>query len=521
MTRTTVRSRPLGFLLLSISLPALPAAADVFTDIGYTDLVARLGAGNVPTGAGIGCGQVEAQESAGNFGPNTANADFVGKTFTPMGGAFGASSHATAVGQNLYGLSGSIAPGMNSIWVWEAGAWASTGYLRTNQSGTVPATPPAASMRIINNSWIGDFQSSANNNAIRRLDFAIARDNLIVVNGTNNGADSTAYPLMAYGYNGITVGVMGGAHSNGLTPAGLDGPNRRKPDLVAPNAYTSFSTPVVGAAAALLLETAATFPGLASNPNAGSNLVVKASLLAGTTHRAAWTNSPAIAGPTRGSTATPLDPLWGTDLLNIDRSHRILTGLEQDGSITPPTVPNASNRGWDLVPTMPPSTSQWWRFRIHATIPELSVLATWNRSVTSTFGSFTLQDLDLVLWRITPEGGLAPLVGDPGVGFFASGNVESVSTIDNVEHLLVRGLVAGDYLIELRRKAGTQASLPIALAWSMPPTANPADLDGNGTVGAADLAIQLGQWGGPGSGDLDGNGTVGAADLALLLGAWS
>jgi hypothetical protein len=48
----------------------------------------------------------------------------------------------------------------------------------------------------------------------------------------------------------------------------------------------------------------------------------------------------------------------------------------------------------------------------------------------------------------------------------------------------------------------------------------PADLDGDGSVGPADLAILLGQWGGTGSGDLSGNGTVGPEDLALLLGAW-
>ena len=49
----------------------------------------------------------------------------------------------------------------------------------------------------------------------------------------------------------------------------------------------------------------------------------------------------------------------------------------------------------------------------------------------------------------------------------------------------------------------------------------PADLDGNGEVGAADLAALLGAWGATsGSADLDGNGDVGAADLAALLGAW-
>lgn len=54
----------------------------------------------------------------------------------------------------------------------------------------------------------------------------------------------------------------------------------------------------------------------------------------------------------------------------------------------------------------------------------------------------------------------------------------------------------------------------------------PADLDGNGVVGAGDLAICLGQWGqasgksGPPLADLDGDGVVGAGDLAMLLGAW-
>ena len=50
----------------------------------------------------------------------------------------------------------------------------------------------------------------------------------------------------------------------------------------------------------------------------------------------------------------------------------------------------------------------------------------------------------------------------------------------------------------------------------------PADLDGDGFVGASDLAILLGSWG-PCDGcpaDFDGDGDVNAADLAQLLGAW-
>jgi len=50
----------------------------------------------------------------------------------------------------------------------------------------------------------------------------------------------------------------------------------------------------------------------------------------------------------------------------------------------------------------------------------------------------------------------------------------------------------------------------------------PADFNGNGSVGAEDLAQLLGAWGdNPGHpADLDGDDDVGAFDLAMLLGAW-
>ena len=49
----------------------------------------------------------------------------------------------------------------------------------------------------------------------------------------------------------------------------------------------------------------------------------------------------------------------------------------------------------------------------------------------------------------------------------------------------------------------------------------PADLDGNGIVGASDLGLLLLAWGTPGGpADLNGDGIVGAADLGLLLLAW-
>lgn len=51
---------------------------------------------------------------------------------------------------------------------------------------------------------------------------------------------------------------------------------------------------------------------------------------------------------------------------------------------------------------------------------------------------------------------------------------------------------------------------------------NPADLDGDGSVGAADLSLLLVAWGATGSNpaDLDDDGSVGASDLSLLLVNW-
>jgi hypothetical protein len=46
------------------------------------------------------------------------------------------------------------------------------------------------------------------------------------------------------------------------------------------------------------------------------------------------------------------------------------------------------------------------------------------------------------------------------------------------------------------------------------------DLDGDGTVGGADLGLLLAAWGGSGPADLDGDGVVGGGDLGLLLAAY-
>lgn len=511
--------RALAAALAFGALAALPATAhaDIFTEIRYSDLVARLGV-DVPTGSGIRVAQVEATESGGAYAPNSANPEFAGVTFFLMSGAAPQSWHATEVGKSFYGNALSIAPDVDTVHCWNVNDWVGPSYLNTN-SGAVPATPPAG-VRIFNHSWIGSFgSSSTDNNVLRRVDFLMSRDNVLFTVGTNNGAGSAAQPLLSYAYNGISVGLSSGSHANAATPAGIDGQGRRKPDMVAPGQFTSFSTPVVGAAAALLFEAAQNDPATAGNANANRALTVKAVLLGGTTHRAAWSNGAPLSGASRGITATPLDPLYGTDLLNIDRSHLMLTSGEWNGTTTVQQGVFARHAGWDHITSVPSGGSVLYPFKLHQAVPEVSVLATWPRQVASGFSTWSLQNFDLRLWRLE-AGSLVSISGAAGVGVFASGNVESVSTVDNVEHLYIRDLAAGEYVLELKRQTGSQSAQPVAVAWYMPPTTPAADLNGDGVVGPTDLTILLGQWGTAGLADLNGDGTVNGSDLSILLASW-
>jgi subtilisin family serine protease len=69
--------------------------------------------------------------------------------------------------------------------------------------------------------------------------------------------------------------------------------------------------------------------------------------------------------------------------------------------------------------------------------------------------------------------------------------------------------------------------LDVLAALAATPSPLPADLDGDGSVGPADLGILLGAWGacadcdGGCAADLDGDCAVGAQDLGILLGSWS
>ena len=500
---------------------ALCLASAVHADeIGYDALVARLGAA-VPTGANVSVSHVEAPEASGGYAPDTTQGYFAGKTFSMMNGTLAASTHATEVGRNWYGTGGnSIAPGLTRISVYNANGWAQSSFLRVAQGAIAPLNMPAANNRVVNCSWIGAFGAPYDNEAIRRADYAMNRDNTLFVVGENNGAGSASYPLMSGQYNGIAVGLTTGQHSVGV-PAGTDGAARMKPEIVAPGSYTSFATPVVSAAATLLYDVAYTLP-YSQNINRLANTTVKAALMAGAVHGPAWTNQAPSAGATRGITAKPIDPVYGAGTVNIDRAHRIFTANEGIGSSTAAGATLAQSLvGWDFeVATL--GYARWYRIDVPNTA-DASILLTWNRNPTiAQFSAGTepgMPDLRLELFRLS-GGSPVAISGDAGAASFAAGNCVSDSAQDNVEHLYLKGLAAGSYLLAVTRNDAVNIASSAALAWMIEPQAVIGDLNGDYIVNGADLGILLGNWGLPGITDLDNNGTTNGADLGILLGAW-
>jgi uncharacterized protein (DUF2141 family) len=118
---------------------------------------------------------------------------------------------------------------------------------------------------------------------------------------------------------------------------------------------------------------------------------------------------------------------------------------------------------------------------------------------------------------------VVPLTGDAGIDRFESGNVVSSSAVDNVEHLFVRGLAPGSYVVSVVREATATSALSfLAVAGIVDLRTVPGDLNGDGVVNGDDLGIMLGAWGpGTGPADLNLDDTVDGNDLGILLGAWT
>jgi hypothetical protein len=463
VSRKTLLVGAIGLVLLAVSNPVAGQSPSYFDQIGYTSLRTRLGNGT-PSGAGITVTQVEALESANSYLPNPAL--FPAQTIIDRTGGGAVSGHATTVGRFFYGDL-SIAPAIPQVNAYRVndpdvpGDWLGEGYLRTGTS-LAPLFDPA---RIQNHSYIGTNPPSDPTaiEIIRRLDYAIARDNVVAVVGVNNGPGNVPV-IQASGYNSIAVGLSNGISSAGPTIA--DGVGRSKPDLVVPLDFTSNATPVVAASASLLIQTAATKPDPGEAAAAGRVETIKAALLSGAT------TSPfaGLAQPwhriDNGVFVEPLDRRFGAGQLNIDNSHQIISTARQNGTDLARDDPT----GWDFGTLSSTGSTRTYFFNAPSDVNSATLTATvtWLRRIPQTGPEFTtatatLADIELRIYETEGNLSLGQLVD------------ASLSPVDNLQHTRTNLIPTSHYALEvsLAGLPAGQASEDFAIAWQVTVTPIP------------------------------------------------
>jgi len=494
-------------------------AGPVQDNHGLTDLIDRLGAGNEPTGAGVEVAQVEAETTSG-YAPDTNHAEFSGKSFTLMNGTSGISNHATNVAKRMYGTGNTgVAPGIDSIFVYSASGWAQTSFLNVGTGGN-PATPPG-NVALFNNSWIGSFGSVAvDSEAVRRADWSIDSSNAMMLNGVANSGEHL--PLMSFGFNCVSVGTAGGDHIGGVIPSGYDTSGCQIPLIVAVQGTTSNATGIVSGVTSMIIETAETHPNTSGNYFSTLSETIKAALLTGGKHEAAWTNNAEITGPNRGRTSQPIDAMFGVGTANIDRSWQVMSGGQHASSTSTSGLISAPHAGWETA-IVTNNQSKYILFDVATPADEVSVALTWNQTVNSGFASYSEVNVDLRLWGFDGSS-LVDITGDAGTGIFSGGNVVSESAVDNVEHLYIVNLAIGQYVLEVNRSNSSGNSKVFSVGWLFPePTAIPGDVNGDGLLNVEDLLMMLSAWGscsGDCSEDITGDGVVDVSDLLQLLSYW-
>ncbi|MEO6036201.1 MAG: S8 family serine peptidase, partial [Verrucomicrobiota bacterium] len=340
------------------------------------------------------------------------------------------SGHADAVALNFYGASGGVAPGVAHVDNFEAGYF--------YQAKIILEDPIPA--RIVNQSFIFSPNNPPQATVDTLYDKFAETNNVLFVSGIGNGGPPSA-PSTAY--NGIGVGAIGGSSSAGPTTDN----GRSKPDLTAPGGVTSFSTPYVAGAAAVLRQAGSRGDGGPGTTNSAADIrTIKALLLNGTVKPAGWTH-----------TATaPLDTRYGAGVLNVFNSYKQLaagrTPFNESTSLAHGSVHPAGRNpltlaqtGWDFN-TISSSVNLDKVNHYYLDLPAngangFTVTATlvWNRS----FGQSSPNNLDLFLY-------------DTATGTAVA---SSVSTVDNVEHIYFTNLVAGHYDLQVFKPGGLGKSV--------------------------------------------------------------
>ena len=407
-----------------------------------------------PIGSGVVVGHVEGVVD--DYLPRRKGRHFAGVTMYDRSGLSKINSHTEATARIIYGPNG-LAPGVDQVHFFSISDFLGPGLLRTGS-----AHPPRASdIDLFNHSWISRDRLNAAD-VLRRIDYVVDTQDAIMVVGVDNLRESTVPEMLSSAYNVIVVGQGKGRSSGGYTQ--VEGTGRCKPDVVAPGRLTSYATPVVTAAAARLLETADRHPTQANRDKVRHAEVIKAVILAGATKPPNWQPEP----------GRPLDKHLGAGQVDVDRSQAMLAAAAASERRIDPRP------GWVFEPLQ---AGAWHSYKLESdkALAGLSVVLVWHRRVRGVRGKIN-GDHEL---RWLPRG----LLADLDLELVARDRqdnrrlvAQSVSKVDNVEHIYLTALEAGSYRLIVRRRDSYEQDWDYALAWWIGPAEtgsadNPADSD--------------------------------------------
>ncbi|HEX5399354.1 MAG TPA: S8 family serine peptidase [Verrucomicrobiae bacterium] len=373
------------------------------------------------------------------------------------------SGHANGVAGYFYGMSSGVATNVALVDNYEASYFAQqSGFL-----GTYSVKLPASNINdpVVNQSFIfcnadySHYPVGWEQTIDSQYDNYAAQYNTLFVSGAGNGGptnQSRIYPA-ATCYNGLGVAAFGGSSCTGPT---LDN-GRAKPYITAPGSETSWSTPLVAGAAAVLMQAGLRGDGGGATNSAADIRTVKALLLNGAVKPADWTNNP----------PSPLDPRYGAGVLNVFNSYEQLAGGEHDfidsttvstGGAHPPAGATATVgvlSGWDFdtntsgsIPR-PFDAINHYYFNVtnadsNATFTATATLV-WERHQNQT----GINNLALFLYNAANSNLVAA----------------STSVVDNVQQIFVPRLRQGRYDLQVWKAGGigiVSAAEPYALAWA-------------------------------------------------------
>ncbi|MGA9779388.1 MAG: S8 family serine peptidase [Verrucomicrobiia bacterium] len=370
------------------------------------------------------------------------------------------SGHADTVASYFYGLPGGVATNVVHVDNYNADYF--------YDSIIAAASPTNINDPVVNQSFIfgyvpGQVTVSEQQQLDSQFDDYAAQYNTLFISGAGNGgpgSGSVAPPSTCY--NGISVGAYGYPYSS-VGPTEDNG--RAKPDITAPADATSFSTPQVTGAAAVLMQTGLRGDG-GSNTNSASDMrTTKALLLNGAVKPADWTNNP----------PSPLDPRYGAGILNVFNSYEQLAG-GQHGYIAATSVPS----GGAHPPNGAPGTIgalSGWDFNTNTSGTSSDEINHYYFNVTNGFGNATFAATATLVWN--RQQGQTD-INNLNLFLYNAANsnlvTSSTSLVDNVEHIFVSQLAPGRYDLQVWKAGGipragiVSSSETYAVAWEFSST---------------------------------------------------